>query len=61
MSKKGLPPPPHHRYQNEHQHAPAHPPSMGWFDLAKPARLSRKPKRGWKRKTTGYILAELLG
>ena len=61
MSKKGLPPPPHHRYQNEHQHAPAHPPSMGWFDLAKPARLSRKLKRGWKRTSRGYILTELLG
>jgi len=61
MSKKSLPPPPRHRYQDKQQDAPAHPPSLGWFDLAKPARLSRKLKRGWKRKTSGYILTGLLG
>ena len=61
MSKKSLPPPPRHCYQDKQQDAPEHPPSLGWFDLAKPARLSRKLKRGWKRKTSGYILTELLG
>jgi hypothetical protein len=61
MSKKSLPPPPRHRYQDKQQDAPAHPPSLGWFDLAKPARLSHKLKRGWKRKSCGYILTELLG
>lgn len=61
MKKKSLPTTPHDRNQDEHQHAPAHPPSLGWFDLAKPARLSHKLKRGWKRKSCGYILTELLG
>lgn len=61
MSKKSPPPPPRHCYQDKQQDAPEHPPSLGWFDLAKPARLSRKLKRGWKRKTSGYILTELLG
>lgn len=61
MKKKSLPTTPHDRNQDERQHAPAHYPSSGWFDLAKPARLSRKLKRGWKRKTSGYVLAELLG
>ena len=61
MSKKSPPTPAHDRYQDELQLAPAHSPSLGWFDLAKPARLSRKPKRGWKHNTSGYILAELLG
>lgn len=61
MSKKSLTPPPRDRCQDELQRAPAHPPSLGWFDLAKPARLSHKLKRGWKRKSCGYILTELLG
>lgn len=61
MKKKSLPTTPHDRNQDEHQHAPAHFPSLGLFDLAKPSRLSRKLKRGWRRKTSGYILAELLG
>lgn len=61
MSKKSLLPPPRPRYQDELQLAPAHPPSLGWFDLAKPARLNRKLKRGWKRTSRGYILTEMLG
>ncbi len=61
MSKKSFRTPPHNLNQDEHQHAPAHYPSPGWFDLAKPARLSRKLKRGWKRTSRGYILTELLG
>lgn len=61
MSTKSPPTLAHDRYQDEQQHFPAHPPSPGWFDLAKPARLSRKLKRGWKRKSRGYILTELLG
>ena len=61
MSKKSPSPLAHDRYQDEQQHFPAHPPSLGWFDLAKPARLNRKLKRGWKRTSRGYILTELLG
>ena len=61
MKKKCLPTTPHDRNQDEQQRAPAHYPSLGWFDLAKPARLNRKLKRGWKRKSCGYILTELLG
>ena len=61
MSKKSLTPLVRDRYQDEQQHFPAHPPSLGWFDLAKPARLNRKLKRGWKRKSCGYILTDLLG
>lgn len=61
MSKKSPPTLAHDRYQDELQLAPAHFPSLGWFDLAKPARLNRKLKRGWKRTSRGYILTELLG
>ncbi|MDI3490751.1 MAG: hypothetical protein PWP11_2028 [Thauera sp.] len=60
MSKKSLPPLPRHRYQDKQQDALAHPPSLGWFDLAKPARMNRKLKRGWRRKTGGHMLVELL-
>lgn len=58
MSKKSPPTLAHDRYQDELQLAPAHPPSLGWFDLAKPARLNRKLKRGWKRMSR---VTELLG
>lgn len=61
MSKKVLPTPSHNLYQDERQHVPAHHPSLGWFDFAKPARLTRKQKRGWKRKASGHIVAELVG
>lgn len=61
MSKKSLPTLPRGCYQDEQQDASAHPPSLGWFGLVKPARMSRKPKRSWKRTSGGNILSELIG
>lgn len=50
----------HDPKKNDYRNCTADDPVMGWYALAKPARMGCKQKRIWRRKSGGAISGDLL-